>query len=70
MPPGSIDQEDPVSHVVQPGDWQRGPQPTGLVPLTRQGSNNYTKTAKDLRDEICKHFNSKKGEVSWQWNMI
>ena len=31
MPPGSVDQEDPVSHTVQPGDWHEGPQPSGLA---------------------------------------
>lgn len=70
MPPGSVDEEDPTSHLVQPGNWHQGPQSTGLVPLTRQGSNNYSKSAKDLRDDICKYFNSKEGQVPWQWNMI
>lgn len=70
MPPGSVDREDPETHVVQPGEWHQGPQSTGFVQLARQGSNAYSKTAKDLRDQICKYFNAKEGEVSWQWNMI
>lgn len=70
MPPGSIDREDPETHAVQPGDWHQGPEPRGMVPLTQQGSNAYAKTAKELRDELCKYFNSTEGEVPWQWNMI
>ena len=70
MPPGSVDKEDLVTHIVQPGDWHQGPQSTGLIPLIRQGSTNYSKTAKELREEVCKYFNSKEGAVTWQWNMI
>ena len=70
MPPGSVDKEDPVTHVIQPGEWHRGPLSTGLVPLARQGSNTYSKMAKDLRDQICDYFNTKEGEVSWQEKMI
>ena len=70
MPPGSVDMEDSVTHVVQPGDWHQGPQPTGLVPLTRQGSNRHSNAAKDIRNQLCQYFVSEEGQVPWQWNMI
>lgn len=62
MPPGSVDKEAVGTHVAQPGDWHQGPPPT------RQGSTNYSKTAKELRKEVWKYFNSKEGAVTWQWN--
>ena len=69
MPPGSVDREDSETHIVEPGDWHQGPQSTGMVNLTRQGSTNYTQTAKQLRDNMCKYFNNE-GAIPWQWNMI
>ena len=69
-PPGSMDIEDPQTHVCQPGNWHNGPQPTGLATITRQGSNNYTLSAKNLRDQLCQYFNSKDGEVEWQKDMV
>ena len=70
MPPGSIDIEDPVTHEVQLGEWHQDLQSTGIIPISRQGSNRYSGTAKDLRDQLCNYFNSKEGEVPWQQNMI
>ena len=70
MPPGSVDRENRENSTIEPGDWHQGPQSTGLVPLAKQGSNSYSKTAKELRDQICNYFNSDKGEVPWQGNMI
>ena len=38
-PQGSLDAEDREIHAVSPGDWRQEPQPQGLIPLERQGSN-------------------------------
>lgn len=69
-PPGSIDREDPLTHACTPGNWRSGPQSTGFAAVARQGSNNYTCSAKNMRDQLCQYFNSKAGEVSWQNDMI
>lgn len=69
-PPGSIDSEDPTTHEVHLGEWRGSNSSTGLISLHKQGSNTYSSTAKNIRDSFCKYFNSKEGEVSWQYNMI
>ena len=48
MPPGSTDTEDPVTHEIQPGEWHQSLQSTGLIPLSRQGSNRYSGSAKNM----------------------
>lgn len=60
MPQDSVDMEDPLTHTVQLGEWQQGPQSAA--------SNRPSNKAKDLRDELCKYFNSSNGEVPWQWH--
>ena len=69
-PRGSLDTEDRETHDVTLGEWRQGPQPQGLRPIERQGSNRYSSDAKELRDYMCSYFNSETGSVSWQDNMI
>ena len=69
-PPDSIDRENPLTHACTPGNWRSGSQSTGFAAVARQGSNNYTCSAKNMRDQLCQYFNSKAGEVSWQNDMI
>ena len=69
-PPGSLDVEDKVTHTVHLGEWRRDPVSTTLVPLSKQGSNRYSRAAKDIRDKFCDYFNSDAGKVPWQWKMI
>ena len=69
-PPGSIDTEDPETHAVQLGEWHHGQQSTGLLPLAKQGSNHYFYVVKDIRDQLCKYFNSEDGAVEWQWKIV
>ena len=66
-PPGSMDTEHPLTHEIQLGQWHDEAQSTGLLPLARQGSNHYSSTAKET---LCTYFNSKEGEVPWQWDMV
>ena len=70
MPPGSLDTEDSETHTLSSGDWRQEPNPQGWTPLERQGSNRYTNTAKEIREYLCDYFNSEKGSVPWQNNMI
>eukprot|EP00795_Rhopilema_esculentum_P004036 gene4036-20211_t len=53
------------------GDWRRIVEgDTGLAPVSRIGSNNYSKEAKRVRDLFCQYFNSEAGQVPWQWEII
>ena len=42
----------------------------GLLPLMRAGSNNYSKSAKEIRDDFRDYFCSEEGSVSWQWETV
>lgn len=70
MPSGSVDGEDPDTHIIQPGNWRLEENSQGWQPLARQGSNRHSTAAKQLRDYLCNYFNSSHGAVSWQYNMI
>ena len=53
------------------GDWRKIVESdTGLGPVVRIGSNNYSKEAKRVRDLFCEYFNSPAGQVPWQWEII
>lgn len=47
---------------------QNVPTPSGMQPITRQGSNRSSLDATNVREEFCKYFNSANGAVSWQWD--
>ena len=70
MPPGSVDTENPITHVFEQGNWHEGPIPSGLAPIKYQSGNMYSKTAKETRDLLSAYFCSKDGEISWQWSII
>lgn len=63
-PPGSIDTEDPVSHTLARGSWRNG---TNLEGLNVNGPRNYTRDAKEVRDQLKTYFCTPRGEVSWQY---
>ena len=42
----------------------------GMVSIPRTGSNNYSKSAKDTRDDFKEHFNSQQGAVNWLMDMV
>ena len=50
----------------QAGQWRSKSNTDGLVPLVTQGSHNYTRHAKDVRENFKNYFNSEVGAVSWQ----
>ena len=39
-------------------------------PIPWTGSNNYSKSAKDVRDDFKEYLNSQQGAVSWQIDMV
>ena len=64
------DREDPESHQVIFGEWRQEVCSSGMQPLGKQGSNNYSASAKEIRDSLCTYYNSTAGAVPWQNNMI
>ena len=68
-PPGFADQDG--YQVQRRGDWRASVQGyTGLAPIHSLGSNNYSRTAKDVREEFKKYFNSPESAVSCQQDHI
>ena len=41
-----------------------------LIPLRQQGSNMYSRDAKEVRQMYQEYFTSRYGEVPWQWNYV
>ena len=66
-PPGYVDHEDIHGNII-PGDWRHDND--GLDPITRVGSNRYSKSASDLHDTLMAYFNSTDGAMPWQQNHI
>lgn len=65
---GSVDHEDPTTHIVTPGEWR---QETGaqnaFLPLQCTSEHNYSNAAKDIRKELTEYFMTTTGEVQWQY---
>ena len=67
-PPSFVDSDR--SEGLQSGDWREEIHgDTGLLPLKSSGSNNYSRDAKQTRDDFKTYFNSN-GEVSWQLERV
>ena len=67
-PPNYIEREE-NDHVL-PGDWrQEQNHISGLKDVRRIGSNNYSKTAKAIRDKFKDYFVNE-GAVDWQWDIV
>lgn len=41
-----------------------------MKPIRQQGTHNFTRTAKDVRNSFKDYFNSDVGSVSWQDRII
>ena len=64
-PPSNVDQES-RSGVV-PGDWRKEETVgDGLQLIQKLGSNNYSKSAKEVRNRFKNYFCSSEGAVEWQ----
>ena len=64
-PPFYVDQESRSG--IDPGDWRK--EETiwdGLQPIQKLGSNNYSKSAKEMRDRFKNYFCSPEVAVEWQ----
>ena len=56
---------------TQPGDWRdEVAGDANLIPLGQQGSNMYSRDAKEVRQMYQGYFTSSYGEVPWQWNYV
>ena len=66
-PASYVDLENAVG--TTPGEWRRHAHAEGLVPIGHAGSNNYSKTAKQVRDDFKNYFMSD-GQVDWQWATV
>ena len=53
------------------GEWQEIVKDnSGLIPLSRTCSNNYSGDAKVVQDMFYNYFNSPEGGVPWQLDMV
>lgn len=69
-PPGFTDGEDGAGNVLE-GDWRcETSGSTGLDRIGHVGGNRYTRAATDVRDSYRNCFNSKEGEVEWQYSHV
>ena len=68
VPPGSYDTKDPTTHGIINGEWRDTQQE--WQPIPRQGSNRPTQDAKAIREYLVEYYNSKEGEVPWQYSFI
>ena len=58
-PPGYADADTPF------GGLAHGQESHG-----HQGSNNFSRSANEVRDNFPTYFNSNAGSVHWQWEMV
>lgn len=67
-PFGSLDHETSDCQIL-PSTWRQEGMPTSsLLSLNRNGPNNFSATAKDVRKEFMNYFVSVDGELLWQYN--
>ena len=69
-PRRSFDEEDTETNNISPGEWRQEPQPQGMLPLEKQGSNRTSSNARGVRDYLTMYFNSPRGSVSWQSKIV
>ena len=62
-PSGSFDREDLESGKIIPRDWRTSG--TEMQSVSVSSSNNYIRSAKEVRETFCEYFNTV-GKVSWQ----
>lgn len=70
-PDGAFDREHQATGELIPGNWRQENTPSHtLLPMTHQGSNNYSADAKEIREEYRDFFVSPQGEVLWQYKCM
>ena len=68
-PPDYVDQER--SQGLSHGSWRNeATEIQRLIDLRAQGSNNSTRTAKEVQNDSKDYYNSKHGKLSWQREIV
>ena len=67
MPPQSIDREDLNTGNVIPGMWRENTE--NLPPIGHLGTNNYTRTAEEIRRAYVTYFVDE-NPLPWQWEKV
>lgn len=65
VPPSMVDKDGPNGLI--PGFWRKCIEKSALHDISKCGSNNSSRRAKEIREEFCRYFNSE-GVVPWQLN--
>ena len=53
------------------GDWRKiVVRDTGIISVSKIGSNDHSKQAKMVRNLLCNYFSSPAEQVPWQWDVI
>ena len=68
VPLSLVDQEDPVSHEMVPGEWRRNTC-NHLVNIIQQSGNRNAANARWVRDKVKEYVNGV-GKVSWQEGLV
>ena len=69
-PDDFVDQEG-INGAQIPGRWRnQSAAPQRLIPINSQGSNNFTRNAKLVRNNFKEYFSSMEGAVEWQDQII
>lgn len=55
---------------INPGEWRNESISNALKDISSVSSNNYSRLAKEVRDNFKDYFNSKEGSVPWQMAMV
>lgn len=70
-PEGTFDRENLETGEMIHGSWRNEELAAeSFLPLSQQGSNNYSKNAKEVREEYREYFVSNLGEVPWQYRLM
>ena len=67
LPSMAVDREDPITHEITPGSWRDG---ISLSNAQRLPKNTANYAAKSVGDTLTAYFNSSRGSVPWQENMV
>ena len=68
VPLSLVDQEDPVSHEMVPGEWRRNTC-NHLGNIIQQSGNRNAANARWVRDKVKEYVNGV-GKVSWQEGLV
>ena len=67
-PADFIDSE--VEGTLTNGGWRNNSATQAMLPISQMGSNNYSRSAKETRDNFRDYFCSAAGSVPWQLNAV